>query len=183
RLKEHPRAWSPILEQPSWTDDLTVCQLSGIGYGTNRVYQVDGTSSEGHTLEDGWLRFREDECYLYGVFNGYDGSRVSKFVTQRLTAELLLGQLTLSHGDADVRKVLLQAFDVVERSFFESIDDSLAVKANLMSQLPEGVPHSQLPQQYQKLLEKLNKVEQEIAGGTTAIVALILNSKLYIANL
>lgn len=170
-------------EQTSWTDDLTVCHLSGIGYGTNRIYQVDGTSTEAHSLEDGWLRFREDECFLYGVFNGYDGSRVSQFVTQRLTAELLLGQLTLSRNDADVRKVLLQAFDVVERSFFESIDDSLAEKANLHSQLPEGIPHSQLPQQYQKLLEKLHKIEQEIAGGTTAIVALILNNKLYIANI
>uniref|UniRef100_A0A4W3GKL1 PPM-type phosphatase domain-containing protein n=1 Tax=Callorhinchus milii TaxID=7868 RepID=A0A4W3GKL1_CALMI len=72
-----------------------------------------------------------------------------------------------------------QAFDVVERSFFESIDDSLAEKANLQSQLPEGVPHHQ----YQKLLDKLSKVEREITGGTTAIVALILNNKLYIANI
>ncbi|XP_042200942.1 TGF-beta-activated kinase 1 and MAP3K7-binding protein 1 [Callorhinchus milii] len=167
-------------EQTSWTDDLPVCQLSGIGHCTNQVYQADGSSTEGHSLEDGWLRFRsEDDCFLYGVFNGYDGCRVSKFMTQRLTAELLLGQLNHSHSDADIRKVLLQAFDVVERSFFESIDDSLAEKANLQSQLPEGVPHHQ----YQKLLDKLSKVEREITGGTTAIVALILNNKLYIANI
>lgn len=31
----------------------------------------------------------------------------------------------------------LQAFDVVERSFLESIDDALAEKASLQSQLPE----------------------------------------------
>lgn len=30
-----------------------------------------------------------------------------------------------------------QAFDVVERSFLESIDDALAEKASLQSQLPE----------------------------------------------
>lgn len=33
--------------------------------------------------------------------------------------------------------VSLQAFDVVERSFLESIDDALAEKASLQSQLPE----------------------------------------------
>lgn len=33
--------------------------------------------------------------------------------------------------------VCLQAFDVVERSFLESIDDALAEKASLQSQLPE----------------------------------------------
>lgn len=32
---------------------------------------------------------------------------------------------------------MLQAFDVVERSFLESIDDALAEKASLQSQLPE----------------------------------------------
>lgn len=32
---------------------------------------------------------------------------------------------------------LFQAFDVVERSFLESIDDALAEKASLQSQLPE----------------------------------------------
>lgn len=33
-----------------------------------------------------------------------------------------------------------QAFDVVERSFLESIDDALAEKASLQSQLPEVTP-------------------------------------------
>ncbi|KAK1155379.1 TGF-beta-activated kinase 1 and MAP3K7-binding protein 1 isoform X1 [Acipenser oxyrinchus oxyrinchus] len=58
-------------------------------------------------------------------------------MSQRLSAELLLGQLNASHSDADVRRVLLQAFDVVEKSFLESIDDALAERANLLSQLPE----------------------------------------------
>lgn len=50
----------------------------------------------------------ENNCYLYGVFNGYDGNRVTNFVGQRLSAELLLGQLHADHSDADVRRVLLQ---------------------------------------------------------------------------
>lgn len=50
----------------------------------------------------------ENNCYLYGVFNGYDGNRVTSFVAQRLSAELLLGQLSAEHTEADVRRVLLQ---------------------------------------------------------------------------
>ncbi|CAI5785994.1 TGF-beta-activated kinase 1 and MAP3K7-binding protein 1 isoform X2 [Podarcis muralis] len=170
-------------QQPSWTDDLPLCQLSGVGSAPNRSYTTDGKGTEIHPLEDNWLKFRsENDCYLYGVFNGYDGNRITNFVGERLSAELLLGQLNADHDDADVRRILLQAFDVVERSFLESIDDALAEKASLQSQLPEGVPHHQLPSQYQKIMERLKAVEKEISGGAMAIVAVILNNKLYIAN-
>lgn len=50
----------------------------------------------------------EDGCFLYGVFNGYDGSRVASFASQCLTAELLLGQLNSNHTDNDVRRILTQ---------------------------------------------------------------------------
>uniref|UniRef100_G3WNZ9 TGF-beta-activated kinase 1 and MAP3K7-binding protein 1 n=1 Tax=Sarcophilus harrisii TaxID=9305 RepID=G3WNZ9_SARHA len=160
-------------QQPSWTDDLPLCQLSGVGSTPNRTYSADGKGTESHPLEDNWLKFRsENNCFLYGVFNGYDGNRVASFVGQRLSAELLLGQLNADHSEADVRRVLLQAFDVVERSFLESIDDGLAEKASLQSQLPE----------YQKILERLKVLEREISGGAMAVVALILSNKLYIAN-
>ncbi|XP_057342338.1 synaptogyrin-1 isoform X1 [Manis pentadactyla] len=170
-------------QQPSWTDDLPLCHLSGVGSASNRSYSADGKGTESHPPEDNWLKFRsENNCFLYGVFNGYDGNRVTNFVAQRLSAELLLGQLNAEHTEADVRRVLLQAFDVVERSFLESIDDALAEKASLQSQLPEGVPQHQLPPQYQKILERLKVLEREISGGAMAVVAVLLNNRLYVAN-
>uniref|UniRef100_H0WFL4 TGF-beta-activated kinase 1 and MAP3K7-binding protein 1 n=1 Tax=Otolemur garnettii TaxID=30611 RepID=H0WFL4_OTOGA len=170
-------------QQPSWTDDLPLCHLSGVGSASNRSYSADGKGTETHPPEDNWLKFRsENNCFLYGVFNGYDGNRVTNFVAQRLSAELLLGQLNTEHTEADVRRVLLQAFDVVERSFLESIDDALAEKASLQSQLPEGVPQHQLLPQYQKILERLKALEREISGGAMAVVAVLLNNKLYVAN-
>ncbi|XP_066563253.1 TGF-beta-activated kinase 1 and MAP3K7-binding protein 1 isoform X2 [Amia ocellicauda] len=170
-------------QQHSWTDDLPLCRLCGVGTAPNCVYSADGKSTQTHPNEDGHLCFRGDDgLFLYGVFNGYDGSRVSSFVSQTLTAELLLGQLNSSHSDSDVRRVLLQAFDVVEKSYFESIDDALAEKADLQAQLPEGVPFHQLSPQYQKNSERLRELEQEVSGGATAAVALILNNKLYVAN-
>ncbi|XP_071983752.1 TGF-beta-activated kinase 1 and MAP3K7-binding protein 1 isoform X2 [Engystomops pustulosus] len=170
-------------EQLSWTDDLPLCHLSGVGSATNRSYNSEGAAKEEHPGEDNWLKFRGDNnIYLYGVFNGYDGTRATNFVGQRLAAELLLGQLHSDVTDVEVQRVLLQAFDVVERSFLESIDDSLAEKASLLSQLPEGAVLQQLPSQYQKIVERLNTLEKEIYGGAMVIVVLIVNNKLYVAN-
>lgn len=60
----------------------------------------------------------EDGCFLYGVFNGYDGSRVASFASQCLTAELLLGQINSSHTDNDIRRILSQVFpNLNDRTF------------------------------------------------------------------
>ncbi|KAF7711184.1 TGF-beta-activated kinase 1 and MAP3K7-binding protein 1 [Silurus meridionalis] len=166
----------------SWTDDLPMCQLCGVGTAPNCVYSPDGKSTQMHPNEDCHFHFSTEFCFLYGVFNGYDGSRVANFMSQCLTAELLLGQLNSNHSDSDVRRLLLQAFDVVEKSYFETIDDALAEKANLQSQLPEGALFHQLSPQSQKIAERLKTLEQDVSGGATAVVALILNNKLYIAN-
>ncbi|XP_077379440.1 TGF-beta-activated kinase 1 and MAP3K7-binding protein 1 [Festucalex cinctus] len=159
----------------SWTDDLPLCQLCGVGIAPNCVYGPDGKGTQSHPNEDTHLRFRsEDGCSLYAVFNGYDGSRVASFASQCLTAELLLGQLSADHtDDADIRRILTQAFEAVEKSYLHTIDDALAEKANLSGYM---LPHSE------KVQERLKELEQEVSGGATAIVALILNNKLYIAN-
>ncbi|XP_058258856.1 TGF-beta-activated kinase 1 and MAP3K7-binding protein 1 isoform X2 [Hemibagrus wyckioides] len=170
------------VKHQSWTDDLPLCQLCGVGTAPNCVYSPDGKSTQMHPNEDGHFRFSTESCFLYGVFNGYDGSRVANFVSQCLTAELLLGQLNSGHSDADVRRILAQAFDVVEKSYFKTIDDALAEKASLQVQIPEGAMFHQLSPQSQKIAERLKTLEQEVSGGATAIVALILNNKLYIAN-
>ncbi|KAK5873347.1 hypothetical protein PBY51_018395 [Eleginops maclovinus] len=171
----------------SWTDDLPLCEMCGVGTATNCVYGSDGKGSQSHPNEDGHLRFRgEDGCFLYGVFNGYDGSRVASYASQCLTAELLLGQLNSTHSDSDVRRIITEAFDVVEKSYFETIDDALAEKANLSSNyLPphnENLSFHQLSSQGQKVQERLKELELEVSGGATAVVALIHNNKLYIAS-
>ncbi|XP_038163551.1 TGF-beta-activated kinase 1 and MAP3K7-binding protein 1 [Cyprinodon tularosa] len=162
--------------QQSWTDDVPLCQMCGVGAAPNFVYSPDGKGSQSRPIEDRHLRLRgEDGCFLYGVFNGYDGSKVADFAAQCLTAELLLGQLNSSHSDNDVRRILIQAFDVVEKSYFNTIDDALAKKAHLSNYL---MPHNES----QKVQERLKELEQEVSGGATAVVALILNNKLYVAN-
>lgn len=46
----------------------------------------------------------------------------------------------------------------------------------------QGAMFHQLSPQSQKIAERLKNLEQEVSGGATAVVALILNNKLYIAN-
>ena len=52
----------------------------------------------------------DDNCYLYGVFDGHCGLRAAEFVSQRLPAEILLGQLDSVRNDDDVKQVLLQVW-------------------------------------------------------------------------
>ena len=82
------------------------------------------------------MRFSTDyDCYLYGVFDGHDGSKAAHFAAERIPAELLLGQLSPDSNDNDVIKTLEQAFQIVEHGFFESIDVELAKKTHLQSQV------------------------------------------------
>ncbi|XP_069124161.1 LOW QUALITY PROTEIN: TGF-beta-activated kinase 1 and MAP3K7-binding protein 1-like [Argopecten irradians] len=167
----------------SWTDDLPVCQLSGIGFSTNQAYREDGLRRELHEFEDRSFHFKlDDDCYLYGVFDGHDGSKAANFTSQRMPAELLLGQLGETTSDDEIKEVLNQAFIAVEKSFFESIDHVFAEKTTIQLQLPEGLDHYDACRQYPDIMSKLDELEKMITGGTTATVALICHNKLYVAN-
>lgn len=76
-----------------------------------------------------------ENTYFYGVFDGHNGPRTADFTSQRIPAEILLGQLMGKESDAEVQEILRQAFLAVEKGFFESIDDLLAEKEKLRLQL------------------------------------------------
>ncbi|CAG2235062.1 TGF-beta-activated kinase 1 and MAP3K7-binding protein 1-like [Mytilus edulis] len=176
-----PRLGSHAL---SWTDDLPVCQLSGVGFSTNQLYREDGFRQEEHEFEDRSFHFRllDTESFLYGVFDGHDGSRVANFAAQRMPAELLLGQLNNNNTDEEIKEILYQAFIAVEKSFFESIDHIFAEKTTIQLQLPEGISHYEACKQYPDTMKQLDNLEKEISGGTTATVSLIYKNKLFVAN-
>lgn len=167
----------------SWTDDLPVCRHSGIGYSNNQIYRHDGARSENHEFEDKFFHFRsEQDDYLYAIFDGYDGTYVANFAHQQLPAELLLGQLIGVRDDAEVKRILHQSFVAVERRFFESLDNVLAEKTNLKLSLPDDMDEYDLCQKYPQEMEKLQSMDEEISGGTSAIVTLIHDNKLFVAN-
>ncbi|XP_063961415.1 TGF-beta-activated kinase 1 and MAP3K7-binding protein 1-like [Lytechinus pictus] len=167
----------------SWTDDLPVCRHSGIGYSNNQVYRQDGARSEDHEFEDKFFHFRtEQDDYLYAIFDGYDGVYAPGFAHQGLPAELLLGQLSGVHDDAEVKRILQRAFVTVERGLFESLDHVVAERANLKLSLPDGVSDYELYQKYPMEMEKFQSMTADISGGTSAIVTLIHDNKLFVAN-
>lgn len=91
----------------SWTDDLPVCKLSGAGFSTNQIYREDGNRQEEHPFEDRSYHCKFDEnSYLYGVFDGHDGSKAADFCFQRMAAEILFGQLSEKKSDEEIKEVL-----------------------------------------------------------------------------
>ncbi|KAI8794260.1 TGF-beta-activated kinase 1 and MAP3K7-binding protein 1 isoform X1 [Biomphalaria glabrata] len=173
-----------IMQDPalSWTDDLPVCHFSGVGLSTNQIYREDGNRREAHENEDRNFHFRHDNCFLYGVFDGHNGSRVADFAAQRMPAELLLGQLQPNFGDEEVKEALRQAFIGVEKGYFESMDGLLAERTTCQDRLPEGISHYEAYQKYPEIMNNLQELDRKISGGTTATVVLIYYNKLYVAN-
>lgn len=106
---------SVIMWRQYFTGSSVQCSKTGtvlINWATQRAYMptvfyVSPQKKPG--VYNIFLSIRtEDGCFLYGVFNGYDGSRVASFASQCLTAELLLEPLKSSHTDSDVRRILTQ---------------------------------------------------------------------------
>lgn len=111
-----------------------------MGLSKNQIYKEDGYRREAHECEDRSFHFKiDDHTFLYGVFNGKDGSSMADFAAQRMPAEILLGQLSDKDSPEAIKEVLREAFLAVERSYFESVDDLLAERANLLCELPDGM--------------------------------------------
>jgi len=46
----------------------------------------------------------------------------------------------------------------------------------------QGITAEQFPHHCPEIYSRLRKIDSEIAGGTAALVALIVNNRLYVAN-
>lgn len=98
---------------------------------------------------------------LYAIFSGQNGYKVAEFAIQRISAEILFGQLS-GCSPEEVKEVLRfvneiynvqsnfndfplilyrQAFISVERDYLQSIDSLLAQKAKFQCEIPDGMSH------------------------------------------
>ncbi|XP_063237072.1 TGF-beta-activated kinase 1 and MAP3K7-binding protein 1-like [Bacillus rossius redtenbacheri] len=147
--REFTRPTHQDQEGHSWTDDLPVCKLSGVGLSTNQIYREDGYRQEEHQFEECSFRCQVDKStFLYGVFDGHEGVQAATFALQRMAAELVLGQLAGKTSDEEVKEVLRQAFISVEKGYFDSIDDRLAKRTSLQYDIPEGLTPYEAYQKY-----------------------------------
>ncbi|XP_022189236.2 TGF-beta-activated kinase 1 and MAP3K7-binding protein 1-like [Nilaparvata lugens] len=167
----------------SWTDDLPVCKQSGVGYSTNQVYREDGHRREDHPFEDASIHCRLNDTCLYGVFDGHNGAQTAAFALQSLASEILFDpKLQTKTTDDEVREFLRQAFVAVERSYLKSFDDKLAERTSLSYEIPDGLKVYEAYQKYPEIVNKLNAINNELSCGTTAVIALVLNQQLFVAN-
>lgn len=167
----------------SWTDDLPVCKQAGVGYSTNQLYREDGHRREDHPFEDASIHCRMNDTCLYGVFDGHNGVQTAAFALQSLASEILFDpKLHTKTTDDEVREFLRQAFVAVERSYLKSFDDKLAERTSLSYEIPDGLKVYEAYQKYPEIVNKLNAINNELSCGTTAVIALVLNNHLFVAN-
>ncbi|KAA0185234.1 hypothetical protein HAZT_HAZT009318 [Hyalella azteca] len=157
-----------------------------VGMSANQMYREDGTPCSAHEYEDRSIHFcldRENQTYLYAVFDGHDGAKAAYFASQRLPAELSFEQITPKSSREKVREVFATAFHAVEEAFLESIDHCIAERTQLLDKIPEDMPQVEAARKFPETLDRLQELEKQIRCGTTAVVALIHAGVLYVGNL
>eukprot|EP00095_Tigriopus_kingsejongensis_P006516 maker-scaffold172_size289735-snap-gene-1.25 protein:Tk06516 transcript:maker-scaffold172_size289735-snap-gene-1.25-mRNA-1 annotation:"tgf-beta-activated kinase 1 and map3k7-binding protein 1" len=159
--------------ETSWTDDIPLCRAAGIGSANNEIYRKNGKRVEMHPMQDRYFHFSKEDLQLsiYGVFDGFGSAACADFAMKRMPADLLLDQLSDHSTDEAVRESLRQAFLNVERDYIESITDHIT--SHLVMKFDQSI---------QAQNDKLHRLEALLEVGTSATVAVMLNQRLFLAN-
>ena len=83
--------------------------ILGVGYLTRQRYDELGQHREELESEDISLRCCYDDAgvvWLYGIFNGHNGSETARFARDRIAAEILLGQLPTTEIDQTAKEII-----------------------------------------------------------------------------
>ncbi|XP_070505169.1 TGF-beta-activated kinase 1 and MAP3K7-binding protein 1-like [Chironomus tepperi] len=169
----------------NWTDDLPICPLTGCGSVINQMYSKDGRMKEMHiNYEKKCYCSYDTENFLYSICSGINGANISDFALSRMTADILLGgQLNqVGKPDEEIKELLRQTFISAEKGYNTTIDNLLATKQQLQYQILD-LSQYEISQKYQDVLNRLNVITKELSIGSSVLIALITNKKLFIANL
>jgi TAK1-binding protein 1 len=108
---------------------------------------------------------------------------VSNLALSRIAADILLqGGLTSEKSDEDTRELLKSAFNSTEKVYFQLIDNLLANKQQLQFDISD-LSQYEISKNYQRHLDRLAACNKELSVGSSVLVGLITNKKLYISNL
>ncbi|XP_044753205.1 TGF-beta-activated kinase 1 and MAP3K7-binding protein 1-like [Coccinella septempunctata] len=170
------------MSNQSWTDSLQVCTNTGVGFSLNQVYREDGNHQEEHYYEDCKCSHQfSPNCFYYAIFDGHGGSKIAKFCSEKLTAELYFAQIKDDSTDDVVQKILREVFFLVETEYMESVGSLSAERTILMEDI-KGLTAAETSRRFPDVVEKLRHINSELSSGTACAVGLILNNKLYVAN-
>lgn len=118
---------------------------------------------------------------LYAIFSGHGDAKVAEIALERISAEILLGQLAGKTTEDEVKDVLRQAFVSAENGYMDWAGNFLAQKAMLQAEL-KGVSQYEISCQYKDIVRQLNYINDKLTIGASVVLALIHNQKLYICN-
>lgn len=101
-----------------------------------------------------------------------------------MTADILLGgQLNqVGKSDEEIKELLRQTFISAEKGYNTTIDNLIATKQQLQYQILD-LSQYEISQKYQDVLNRLNGINRELSIGSSVLISLITNKKLFIANL
>ncbi|CAF4838940.1 TGF-beta-activated kinase 1 and MAP3K7-binding protein 1-like [Pieris napi] len=159
-----------------WTEDLPKCRNTCVASYFSHLGDSNST--------DDCLCFycqTEDNSCLYGVFEPHNGLDAARFIMQRMAAELLFPPPSLSNTDEEIRERLRNAFISVEKAYIENYDGMIAERTSLQYRL-QTLNETQISQNCDNILHRLKEIDHHLSGGTTVVLALVHNNKLFVAN-
>ncbi|XP_026322982.1 TGF-beta-activated kinase 1 and MAP3K7-binding protein 1-like [Hyposmocoma kahamanoa] len=160
-----------------WTDDLPKCKSASVASGFNRV--GSGTNNEESLC---FYCQAEDNSSLYGVFEPQNGVEAAQFIMQRMAVELLFPPPAPTSSDEEIRDRLRNAFTSVEKAYIENYDEMIAERTSLQYQLPPNMTPQQFSNTENPIVLRLREIDQHLSGGVTVAIALVVNNKLFVAN-
>lgn len=99
-----------------------------------------------------------------------------------MSAEILYSGKLLEKTDEQIKEILRNSFIAAEKTYLNSIDSFVAQKATLQYAIPD-ISQYEISQKYQEILNGLNAINKELSVGISVVVALMINRKIYIANI
>ncbi|XP_011404152.1 PREDICTED: TGF-beta-activated kinase 1 and MAP3K7-binding protein 1-like [Amphimedon queenslandica] len=138
-----------------------------------------------HTNEDKCFiltpRSTQDDPIIMAVFDGHDGSKGSTLAEGMLYSRFINPDV-LDELKANPMETLNQLILETEKKFFREIRNFVEEKDDILGTLPKGVTSYEAYILYPEKINRLQEIEPELAGGTTAVIAVVFNNNLYVAN-
>lgn len=181
-------------DHDTWADDVNNDEYSGVAVVENQIYSSLDSPTNLHPLMHKNFFFSSNDHYVYGILTAFNYLNLNQdkirkaftFYVTYLTTELLdktssvsnENRLNSAEEDAYYTQILTNSFKVTEEIFGQVQSDILCEKTVLDDAL-KGVE----PEKYPKIRDQLKEIKQELSLGFSAVVLLIRNKRIHVANI
>lgn len=193
-------------DHETWADDLTYDEYSGVAIHRNQIYTKK--YHDFHEMHSNFMhrnfhfysgndhvaRSYHNEHYVYGVltafnFHELDLDKIKKafnFYVTYLTTELLdkisnvPNECVSNSAEEDnyYTQTLKNSFKVTE-DIFSSVQSEILCQKTVLGEYLNGLK----PEIYPRIADQYNEISRELSLGFSAVVSLVYNKRLYVANI